>query len=950
MSARSEDTNSSKFQEYRDIPNGFVLPLFRLDGQKDGFRYDLFGADARERDQRYRLGLEKGWLRFDGSYQFIPHNFGNGARSLENHTGGGVFAISDALQAFHQGVIRTTNNTTYPFVNALVQPSLAAAAPFDLGFDRQRANGLVTLSPSPAVSVKVGYFNEQRRGYRGGIGTSFGFSNAVETPEDTGYLTQDVGADAELSGKLGGRPGGVHYNWFRTSIPGPVLRQPLPGHGQRRLVLDPRPRAGAALAPPRQRRDRGLGGDDPEVRQDDATLRGRVPQHLEPGPDALHRLLDQQRDHDAGGGHGPGRPARPGPGGQDQRDVLERRVLGPARGQAEVQRALPALRPVQRHRADQLPGIRALRRLLEGVPRISVPYGNENSRFDATLGYDLGAFSLEAGYKYNGMSREFRETEQDDRERVAPGRRRAQGLVRVPRRLRVRQPRLLGPAHRAERGGVLRHSPTHRPTSTRRPSAQFCTGGVVCNLRFDQAPRDVDKAFALVQLTPWERWSFNVSYTYDKSDFQDSGFGLQFARYSSFTAEADYTPSEKWNVYAFYTWEGNSDFLHGRQSGSTLSVNPLDDWTSDVDDKINSIGAGATIAIVPSKWSLHVFARWQDVDGNNDFFAPVGGAPYTSRVDVGGIKDIPNYDDTTLTTVSAELKYRLGRWGLALGGVVRALSGGGLGHRRPQQLHPQPVLPERGQRKLSGRVGIPAGVLHLVMRTGVLALSGVLLSLGAHADEVFLKSGGQLSGRIVSRDASTIEVDVGAGRIKVPASSVVRIEEGQSALQEYEARAGRLPAGDVGGWIALGEWASARGLGTQAREAYQRALSAAPDDPRANAALGNVQVGGRWLSEDEAYQAQGYVRFEGEWITPAEHEAMLRERAAEADQERQRQESEARVREAEERAEEAEARARQAEAEAAEASEGIPLWYGWGGGPATWSTRPIVTRPIGGRR
>jgi tetratricopeptide (TPR) repeat protein len=236
------------------------------------------------------------------------------------------------------------------------------------------------------------------------------------------------------------------------------------------------------------------------------------------------------------------------------------------------------------------------------------------------------------------------------------------------------------------------------------------------------------------------------------------------------------------------------------------------------------------------------------------------------------------------------------------------------------------------------------------MRTSFLGLAAVLLAPAASADEVFLKSGGQLSGRIVSRTATTIEVDVGAGRIGVPASSVLRIEEGRSALQDYEDRAGRVPAGDVEGWLALGEWASSQGLGTQAREAYQRALSAAPDDPRANTALGNVQIGGRWVSEDEAYQAQGYVRFEGEWMTPVEHEAILRERATEAEQERQRQESESRVREAEARAEEAETRARQAEAEAAEAqaaSGGVPLWYGWGAGPVVWPTGPIITRPIG---
>jgi hypothetical protein len=232
------------------------------------------------------------------------------------------------------------------------------------------------------------------------------------------------------------------------------------------------------------------------------------------------------------------------------------------------------------------------------------------------------------------------------------------------------------------------------------------------------------------------------------------------------------------------------------------------------------------------------------------------------------------------------------------------------------------------------------------MRTPIFALAAALLSLAASADEVYLKGGGQISGRIVSRTATTVEVDVGAGKIGVPASSVVRIEEGRSPLDEYDERAGRLAPGDVDGWIALGEWASAKGLGSQARAAYNRALSASPGDPRANAALGNVEVGGRWVSEDEGYRAKGYVQFEGEWITPAEHEAIMRERAAENEQDRQRQHAEARAREAEMKAEEAEARARQAEAEA---QEGIPVWYGdvaWGTGPTYWPTRPIVTRPI----
>ena len=232
-----------------------------------------------------------------------------------------------------------------------------------------------------------------------------------------------------------------------------------------------------------------------------------------------------------------------------------------------------------------------------------------------------------------------------------------------------------------------------------------------------------------------------------------------------------------------------------------------------------------------------------------------------------------------------------------------------------------------------------------------LCLAAALLASSAAADEVFLKSGGRLSGRIVARTTTTIEVDVGAGRITVPVASVVRIEEGKSALQAYDERASKIPAADVDGWVALGDWASDQGLGAQAREAYQRALTASPNDPRANAALGNVQVNGQWMSEEDGYRARGYVQFEREWMTPAEQQAILRERAADAEEERRRQESEARVRESDARAQEAEARARKAEADAkaaaaqAEAAAATP-WYGWGAGPTNWPVGPIVMQPI----
>src|SRR5262245_56258472 len=54
------DTLSSKFEEYRDLPNGVVAPFFRFRGEKDGFHWDVAGRDVQERDQRYWLTLSKG--------------------------------------------------------------------------------------------------------------------------------------------------------------------------------------------------------------------------------------------------------------------------------------------------------------------------------------------------------------------------------------------------------------------------------------------------------------------------------------------------------------------------------------------------------------------------------------------------------------------------------------------------------------------------------------------------------------------------------------------------------------------------------------------------------------------------------------------------------------------------------------------------------------------------
>jgi hypothetical protein len=231
----------------------------------------------------------------------------------------------------------------------------------------------------------------------------------------------------------------------------------------------------------------------------------------------------------------------------------------------------------------------------------------------------------------------------------------------------------------------------------------------------------------------------------------------------------------------------------------------------------------------------------------------------------------------------------------------------------------------------------------VLIATAVLAVLPAL----AGADEVLLKGGGKISGRILSRTDTAVQVDVGAGIITVPMASVLRIEEKRSALDDYEARAAKLRVNDVPGWLALARWSLSQGLGTQARRAYERVLEVDPQNVEANQALGRVLVEGRWVTELEVHRARGLVAFEGAWLTPAERDAILEQRDTRFN-ELLRLDAERRARDAERRAAEAEARA-QATADAAGAVSGLPIWYGGsyvvGGYPAYGYGRP----PYGGK-
>ena len=210
----------------------------------------------------------------------------------------------------------------------------------------------------------------------------------------------------------------------------------------------------------------------------------------------------------------------------------------------------------------------------------------------------------------------------------------------------------------------------------------------------------------------------------------------------------------------------------------------------------------------------------------------------------------------------------------------------------------------------------------------------IVLLLGtsvSSADDIHLRGGGRITGTIVERTPQLVTIDIGAGRVSIPADRIERVQPGRSAAAAFVERARGLGPDDVQGWLGLALWARDQGLATQARQAFERVVQLDPHNAVAQQALGNILLGELWVSQEEAYRQRGYVLYQGEWMPPAERDNRIALARAEVELERTRVEAGARAREAEARAREAEAAARAAEnaengANEADVDRGVP-WY-----------------------
>lgn len=180
--------------------------------------------------------------------------------------------------------------------------------------------------------------------------------------------------------------------------------------------------------------------------------------------------------------------------------------------------------------------------------------------------------------------------------------------------------------------------------------------------KFHFANRDRDRVQAAINFYPTDKVDFTVNGEYRDDDYDDTPFGLQKSRRYIATLDAGWHPTDRFNAYAFGTYEvyqydqrgfaHNSAFFPG--DGNSPSANPDDIWTTDTEDETYMAGTGFDWFVVEDKFKLSLDFVWSQT--TTSFDQTLGGVPMAQ---IGGSHAVLQDVTTDLYNLSITGEYKV---------------------------------------------------------------------------------------------------------------------------------------------------------------------------------------------------------------------------------------------------------------------------------------------------
>jgi hypothetical protein len=156
----------------------------------------------------------------------------------------------------------------------------------------------------------------------------------------------------------------------------------------------------------------------------------------------------------------------------------------------------------------------------------------------------------------------------------------------------------------------------------------------------------------------------------------------------------------------------------------------------------------------------------------------------------------------------------------------------------------------------------------------------------AAGDEFFLRGGGKVQGEWLNpneANAKVYRVRIPGGVVALEKSQIYEVTPQRPEAMEYQSLAPTFRDTIADQW-KIAEWCRERGLRAKREIHLRRILELDPDHVKARLALGYMQIRGRWVTQRERLEGQGFEFYQGRWRSAQEIELV--------DQRQQREQAE----------------------------------------------------------
>ncbi len=171
---QEDPNNSAKFNEYREVPNGFVLEFLQFSWEpKAGYYFSLAAHDVSQLDQRifFDTGKQDLW-KFSFAWTENPRRWSDRAEQLYARREGAVFTLDDALQAAVQAAPNSVDTAPADgewdagTKGALIKSAIAEnAQDTQVGWQREVGAFDLAFTPTRNWTFDVGGQRERRGGF-----------------------------------------------------------------------------------------------------------------------------------------------------------------------------------------------------------------------------------------------------------------------------------------------------------------------------------------------------------------------------------------------------------------------------------------------------------------------------------------------------------------------------------------------------------------------------------------------------------------------------------------------------------------------------------------------------------------------------------------------------------------------------------------------------------------